>query len=93
MSSQLQNVEKREIKKHTIKTTFLSSSVEKTRVVRDRPTNYSQHHRNEKYPNETFPREGVIFTHNTQGLSGKGRNLESLLDPLIEIMISNGLLN
>ena len=54
------------------------------------PTNHSFCHRNEKFPDETCPRIGVIFTQNTKGLSGKDSKLESLLDPLIEIMISNG---
>ena len=70
-SSQLQKAEKREIEHHRINPTFLSSSVEETRVGRYGPTNHSLRHRNEKGPNETCPRTGVIFTHNIQGLSGK----------------------
>ena len=89
LSSQLQNAEKREIENHTIKPTFLSSSSEETILVRDGPTNHSFRHCNKKGPDKTCPRTGVIFTQNIQGLSGKDRKLKSLLDQLIEIMISN----
>ena len=90
LSSQLRNAEKREIENHTIKPTFLSSSVEEISVVRDGPTNHSFRHCNKKVPNETCPRTGVIFTHNIQGLSGKGRKLDSLLDLLIDMIIYIG---
>ena len=75
LSSQLQNVEKREIKHYTINPTSLSSSAEETSMVRDRPTDHLLRHRNEKGPDETCPRIGVIFTHNIQGLSRKDRKL------------------
>ena len=90
LSSQLQNAEKREIENHMIKPTFLSSSVEDTSVVRYGTTNHSLRHRSKKVTDETCPRTSVIFTQNIQGLPWKDRKLESLLDPLIEIMISNG---
>ena len=89
LSSQLQNSEKREIKHHMIKPIFLSSSVEENSLVRYGPTNHSLFHRNEKGTNETFPRTCIIFTKNIQGLSGKDRKLQYLLDLLIEIMIYN----
>ena len=40
-------------------------------------------------PDETCPSRGVIFTQNIQGLSRKDKGLESLMDPLVEIMIFN----
>ena len=70
----------------------MSSSVEEISVVRDGPTNHSLRHLNKKYPDETCPRTGVIFTQNIQGLSRKDMKLESLLEPLIEIMIYNGVM-
>lgn len=37
---------------------------------------------------ETCPDIGIIYTQNVQGLSGKDRELETLLDTIVELTIS-----
>ena len=43
-------------------------------------------------PNETCPSRSVIYNQNINGLSGKDKNLDLLLDPLIDIMITKGVM-
>ena len=43
----------------------------------------------EKSPNETCPTHGTIYTQNLQGLTGKDKILDSLVDPLLDLMITN----
>ena len=45
----------------------------------------------EKSPNETCPTHGPIYTQNVQGLTGKDKRLESLVDPLVDLMITNNI--
>ena len=72
--------------------TLSSTSIEETCVNRVGTTNHSLSQHNEKGPDETCPSRGVIFTQNILGFSGKDKGLESLMDPLVEIMISNGIM-
>ena len=46
----------------------------------------------DKSLNETFPKAGIIYTHNVQGLSGKDERLDSLVDPIDELMITKGIM-
>ena len=46
----------------------------------------------DKSPNETCPKAGIIYTQNVQGLSGKDKNLDSLIDPIVELMITKGIM-
>ena len=46
----------------------------------------------EKSPNETFPANGTIYTQNLQGIIGKDKRLESLVDPLVDLMINNNIM-
>ena len=43
-------------------------------------------------PDKTFPSRGVIYNQNINGLSGKDKNLDSLLDPMVDIMITKGVM-
>ena len=63
-----------------------------SRVSGDGPTSYPSTVVDGKGTDKTCPLRGVILTQNIQELSGKDRRLESLLDPLVEIMISNGIM-
>ena len=55
----------------------------------DWPNNHLLRLHNKKGSNETSPCRGVIFTQNIEGLSRKDSRMESLLEMLVEIMISN----
>ena len=46
----------------------------------------------EKIPNETCPANGTIYTQNVQGLTGKDKRLESLVDPIVDLMINNNIM-
>ena len=59
-----------------------------TRVSRDGPNPHFLSKNRKKGPDETFLSGNVIYTQNVNGISGKEKHLESLLDPLVDIMIS-----
>ena len=40
----------------------------------------------EKSPNETCHVTGIFYTKNVQGLTGKDKGLESLVDPIVDLM-------
>ena len=61
-------------------------------MSRDGPTPHLSYKNDKVGPDETCLRRGVIYNQNTNGLSGKDKNLESLLDPLIDIMITKGIM-
>ena len=42
----------------------------------------------EKGPNETCPKNGIIYTQNLQGLTGKDNRLDYLVDPIVDLMIT-----
>ena len=37
-------------------------------------------------PNETCPEIGIVYTQNVQGLTGKDKGLESLVDTIVDLM-------
>ena len=43
-------------------------------------------------PNEICPSRGVVYNKNINGLSGKDKNLDSLLEPQIDITITKGVM-
>ena len=47
---------------------------------------------NKTGPNETCPKQGIIYTQNVQGLSGKDKRLESLVNPIIDLMVNKNIL-
>ena len=38
-------------------------------------------------PMKTAPEIGIVYTQNVQGLTGKDKGLESLVDPIVDLMI------
>ena len=57
-------------------------------VTRDRPTCCALFQTKVRGPNETCQYRGIICTQNVQDLSGKDRILEYLINPIVELMIS-----
>ena len=46
----------------------------------------------DKSHNETCPKAGIIYTQNVQGLSGKDKKLDYLIDPIVDLMITKGIM-
>ena len=46
----------------------------------------------ERSPNETCPEIGIIYTQNVQGLTGKEKGLESLVDLIVDLMIKHNIM-
>ena len=42
-------------------------------------------------PDETCPKQGIIYLQNVQGLSGKDKKLDSLVDPIIGLMVDKSI--
>ena len=61
-------------------------------MSRDGPTPHLSRKNEKVGPYETCPSRDVIYNQNINGLSGKNKNLDSLLDPLIDIMITKGVM-
>ena len=45
---------------------------------------------NKSGPDETWPKQGIIYSQNVQGLSGKDKRLEYLVDPIVDLMVAKG---
>ena len=46
----------------------------------------------ERSPNETCPEIGIVYTQIMQGLIGKDKGLESLVDPIVDLMIKQNIM-
>ena len=57
-------------------------------MSRDEPTPHFSCKNDKVGPNETCPIRGVVCNQNINGFSRKDKKLDSLLDPLIDIMIT-----
>ena len=66
------------------------NNLKDTRVSRDGLTPRLLRKNIKRGPNETCLCRGTIYTHNVNRLSVKYKQLEYLLDPLVDIMISKG---
>ena len=55
-------------------------------------TRFSLLPNSEKSPDETSPTHGIIYTQNVQGLTGKDKRFDSLVDPLVYLMINNNIM-
>ena len=62
-------------------------------MSRDGPTTHLLCKNSKSGPDETCPSRGVIYAQNVHGLSRKDKQLEFLLDPPVDIMISKGIMN
>ena len=47
---------------------------------------------NERITNETCPEMGIFYTHNVKGRTGKDKGLESLVDPIVDLMIKHNIM-
>ena len=42
-------------------------------------------------PNETCPKQAIVYLQNEQGLSGKDKRLDYLVDPIVDLMVAKGI--
>ena len=74
---------------------FLSpvdSSRKRLYTIRTGPINRLLFKNNKTGPDETCPKQGIIYTQNVQVLSGKDKRLKSLVDPIIDQMVDKNIL-
>ena len=69
-----------------------SDDATKTSTMRIGPSCNSLFPNSEKSPNETCPTHRTIYTQNMQVLNGKDKRLDSLVDPLVGLMITNNIM-
>ena len=69
-----------------------SNDTTKTSTMIIGPSCRSLFPNSEKSPNETCPTHGTIYTQNVQGLTGKYKRLESFVDPLLDLIITNNII-
>ena len=65
---------------------------EKTGTMSSGQTRRSLFPSSDKSPNETCPKARIIYTQNVQGLSGKDKRLDSLVDTIVDLMITKGIM-
>ena len=61
-------------------------------TIKAGPINRFLFKNNKSGPNETCPKQVIIYSQNVQGLSGKDKRLESLVDPIIDLMVDKNIL-
>ena len=91
-SSEVLKAEKVRIGNQPVRLSLSKPKHEDTRVSRDGPTPHLSCKNEKVGPDETCQSRGVIYNQNINGLPGKDRNLDSLLDPLIDTMITKGVM-
>ena len=70
----------------------IDSSRKRLETIITGPINRLLFKNNKIGPDETCPKQGIIYTQNVQGLSGKYKRLESLVDPIIDLMVDKNIL-
>ena len=89
----IQGVGKREAGKEPAKPLTLTTiNTEKKGTMSSGQTRRSLLSRRDNSPNETCPKARIIYTQNVQGLSGKDKKLDYLIDPIVELMITKGIM-
>ena len=91
-SSEVVKVMEVESTNQTNNTLLPMDNFKDTCVSRYGPTPHLLRKNSKKGPDETCPCRGVIYTQNVNRLSGKEKQLESLLGPLVDTMISKGIM-
>ena len=71
---------------------LLSNESMKTSTTRTGPPRQSLSTDGERSPNETCPAIGIVYTQNVQGLTGEYKGLESLVDPIVDLMIRHNIM-
>ena len=61
-------------------------------TIKDGTINQLLFNNNKSGPDETCPKQGIIYLQNVQGLSGKDKRLEYLVDPIVDLMVAKGIL-
>ena len=71
---------------------FPSNNTTKTSTIRIGPTHRSLLPNSENSTNEIWTTHRIIYTQNAQGITGKDNILDSLVDPLVDLMLTNNIM-
>ena len=66
----------------------VDSSTKRLDTIKSGPINGLLFKNNKSGPDETWPKQGIIYLQNIQVLSGKDKRLDSLVDPIIDLMVN-----
>ena len=88
-SCTLRRLEERESGHQPYTPILPSNNSTKTSTARIGLSRHSLFPKSEKSHNETCPTNGTIYTQTVQGLTSKEKILESLVYPLVDLMINN----
>ena len=86
-SGTLQGFEERESRQQSDTSILPSNESMKTSTTRTVLPRHLLSTDSERSPNETCPAIGIVYTQNVQVLIGKDKVLESLVDPIVDLMI------
>ena len=86
-SISLRGFEEEESRQQSDKSILPSNEDMKTSTTRPGLPRHLLSTESERIPNETCPEIGIVYTQNVQGLTGKDKGLESLVDPIVDLMI------
>ena len=91
-SGTLQGFKERESKQQSDTSVLPSNKFTKTRTTIIGLPRHSLSTDSERSPNETCHAIGIIYTKNVQGLTGKDKGLESLVDIIVDLMIRHNIM-
>ena len=86
-SGPLRGFEEREYRQQSDTSILPSKESMKTNTTRTGLPRHLLSTDSESSPNETCPEIGIVYTQNVQGLTGKDKGLESLVDTIVYLMI------
>ena len=91
-SGTLQRFEERDSRQQSDTSILPSNESMRKSTTRTGLPRWSLYTDSEKSHNETFPALGIVYTQNVQGLTGKDKGLESLVDPIVDLMIKHNIM-
>ena len=71
---------------------LLDPSTNRLDTIKDGLINWLLFKNNKLGPDETCPKQGIIYSQNVQGLSGEDKRLESFVDLIIDLMVDKSIL-
>ena len=91
-SGTLRGFEERESRQQSDTSILPSDESMRTSTTRTRLPRRSLSTDSERIPNENCPSIGIVYTQNVQVLTGKDKGLESLVDPILDLMIRHNII-
>ena len=91
-SSTLRGFKERESRQQSDTSILPSNEPMKTNTTRIGLPSHSLSIYSNGSPNETCPAIVIFYTKNVKGLTGKDKGLESLVDPIVDLMIKHNIM-